>query len=113
MWTRREKAMLRAIGKEYFTELKNMRYYKANSKERGDTADLNREISRLICLGLAWAAKAAVRAAREVNEPDYKAMWEELKTELNKVIENLSGQAVGNTLEHINAIERRHGGGKV
>ncbi len=103
MWTKREKAMLKAIGREYFIELQNMRYYKASSKEQGDTEDLNREISRLICLGISWAAKAAVRTAREVKEPDWKGIWEELKKNSDNIIFSYGQRA------YLLEIERRHG----
>ena len=80
MWTKREKAMLRAMGQEYQI-----------NRDFGDTGD-EHIVAALI--------HTVVRAAREVKEPDYKAMWEELKDN--------SGNQKACLLE----IERRHGGGK-
>lgn len=57
---------------------------------------------------IADAIGAAVRAAREVNEPDYKAMWEETKVRFF----GYSWGPYTNPGNIMAEIERRHGGGK-
>lgn len=91
MWTKREKAMLRAMGKIYLANIKKMR-----EALTGHVKDI-RENKRK---SLAACIIQSVYAARKVNEPDYRAMWEELR-----------GIHTGKSFKIWMAdIERRHGG---
>lgn len=85
MWTKREKAMLKAMGRE----LKHQE-----------------SLSCFYVRILEDMIRITVHAAREVKEPDYKAMWEELKRQWGDgkfgIITKLS--------DFMAEIERRHGG---